>query len=255
MALNQGEINEILLKAFLAKCFSLGITLTNAPAGLNRITGLSFDPSGSCPTWKTEYENALQDKDYKKLMLVFSKAKPSFKADVKINGVTYSLKYTHGANPAIVNHTSRKGFGSVCKRLDIPIKQLDKLVDDYWDLRINHIISEDVSNSNPNSPFALHKNYLKPIIEYFTFTGTGRGNSDFPADKVLSFDDPFNPSTYKIYDTADAVDGMWDKLVFSLRSKTIPQDLYLFGKYKELIPWIRTFNGKQKGALHIRSGS
>jgi hypothetical protein len=65
-------------------------------------------------------------------------------------------------------------------------------------LRIGGEITEDVSNGDLKSPFVAHKDYLSPIIGYFIFKGTARGNSPFPADRMLMFGDPLDGKSYEI---------------------------------------------------------
>lgn len=267
--MNKGEINEVLLKAFLVKCYKQKITLQDAPIELKQIRSLSFGPGTTVPDWDSSYEEMLENKDYNKLKNIFSKAKTSFKADLQINGVNYSVKCNLGAKAALVNHTARKGFLNVCQKINVPIEKLDEMVKTYWELRTNTTIGEDVSNSSQNSPFSEHKDYFKPILEYFLFKGTGSKDSEFPADKILVFGNPFDSSTYKIHELDDAVDALWDKLVFSMRSKKgMPVDKVIIGgllvdkdgyqpngKHSDYAPWVVYVGNDEfpKGALHIRS--
>lgn len=267
--MNKGEINEVLLKAFLVKCYTQKITLKDAPLGLQQINSLSFGPNTKVPIWDSTYEKILENKDYAKLKEIFSKAKTSFKADLQINGINYSVKCNLGAKAALVNHTARGGFLNVCSKINVPIDELDAMIKEYWKLRTGKIIGEDVSNSNINSPFVKHKKYFKPILEYFLFKGTGSKDSEFQADKILVFGNPFDASTYKIHNLDDAVDVLWDKLVFSVRSKKgmpvdkinigksiVKKDGYQpDGKHSDYAPWVTYIEGDEfpKGALHIRS--
>ncbi len=267
---NKGEENEVVLKAFLAKCHFQyvhgGVEMKDGPEEFRKITQLNFGPDINIPVWLTEYDEWLDNRDYVKLKKVFGKAKTSFKADIGINGVNYSVKFGNSAKAAMINHTSRDGFINVCKRLNIDIAPLDEMIREYWSLRKSGKITEDITNSSQLSPFKKHKEYLKPILEYFFFKGTGkRGDSDFPADKLLIFKNAFDPSTYKIISLDEAVDSVWDNLTFSMRSKKgMPTkkvagqlvDLYSSAKYPMLAPWVeyRSDEAKfPKGALHVRS--
>ena len=112
------------------------------------------------------------------------------KADVYVNGLGISVKSHRGANPAFLNHTHRAGFLKVCNRIGVSIKKLDEIIRDYWVKRKTGIIGEDVKNSDPNSPFKDHLDYLKPIMNYFLFKGTAQKDSLYPADYILDFTNP-----------------------------------------------------------------
>lgn len=251
---NFGEKNEVFLQAFLVRAYHLKLTLNNAPKGLEKIYQLSFGPKSLIPEWTEEYENWLNEKNYIKLKTIFKKSKSNLKADIEINNVKYSVKTSFAAMPAIVNHTNRAGFQKVLVRLNNhPIRSLDNMVTQYWGLRKKGVISEDVKNSHDHSPFYNEKEYFRPILEYFLFKGTGRGDSIFPADKLLVFKDPFDPSTYKIYTTDNAVDELWDNLIFSVRSKGMPKTYDPSKKHIELAPWVMLADEVYKGSLHVRS--
>ena len=262
---NMGERSEVFLKAFLTKCLFDGIELEGAPDEIRCIKTMNYGPGINAPSWSDAMNEMLNNKDYEKLKIIFGKAKPSFKADIFINDVSYSIKYEGAARPAIVNHTNRKGFLRVCRRTGQDINTLDGIIDEYWDLRISGKIKEDVKNSDPLSPFANHKDYLSWILRYFIFKGTAKGTSAFPADKVLSFQNPEDPSTYRILSEHETIDEIWDHLVFSLRSKKgmptkrLPDgsliNTYDETKYTELAPWVRYFpkdDAFPRGSLHVR---
>lgn len=267
---NKGEENEVMLKAFLAKCFFQfvhgGVELKDGPEEFRQIRELNFGPGITIPVWLTQYDEWLTMNDYSKLKKIFGKAKTTFKADIGINGVNYSIKFGNSAKAAMINHTSRDGFLNVCNKLGLDINPLDRMVCEYWNLRKSGKIFEDITNSSPLSPFRNYKSYLKPIFEYFFFKGTGkRGDSNFPADKILVFKNAFDPSTYKVISLDEAVDSVWDNLTFSMRSKKgMPTkkvggqlvDLYTPVKYPVLAPWVEYTSDEAKfpkGALHVRS--
>lgn len=251
---NFGEKNEVFLQAFLVRAYHLKLKLVNAPKGFQLIQQLGFGPGNKIPNWTEEYEEWLNNKDYDKLKTIFKKSKSNLKADIEINSIRYSVKTSFAAMPAIVNHTNRVGFQKVLVRLNNhPIRSLDNMVMQYWDLRKRKVISEDVKNSHKSSPFYNEKEYFRPILEYFLFKGTGRGDSIFPADKLLVFKDPFDPSTYKIYTAENAVDELWDSLIFSVRSKGMPKIYDPAIKHVELAPWVMLADEVYKGSLHVRS--
>jgi len=264
MPQNIGEENEIFLKTFLLMMYSNGKPL-EGEHGIGLITSLRFSPEGELPKWNPKYEEYLKNRDYIKLKKIFPKSTTNSKADLEINGIKYSVKTSLGARPAIVNHTSRRGFLRIFKSLELDISPLDNIIDEYWKRRIKGIIKEDVSNQDVNSPFKDHKDYLKPIVEYFLFTGTGSKDSSFPADKMFIFDQPENMNSYKILNKSQAVDKIWDKLVFSVRSKKgMPfredssgkkYSTYILPDHDDMAPWVRFYpegTDFPKGALHIR---
>lgn len=258
---NKGEENEVLLKAFLIKChfqyLQAGVEIQDGPEEFRKITQLSFGPdSDKIPDWLTKYDKWLEEKDYLKLKGIFPKAKALFKADICINGIKYSVKSTGAAKTALINHTPRSGVDKVCKKLGIEIAPLDSMVQKYWSLRKSKEIGEDIKNSDDRSPFRSQKAYFKPILNYFLFKGTGyRGDSSFPADKILMFKNPSDPSTYKIITPKDAVDSVWEELTFSMRQKGMPTS-YSPAKHPILAPWVGYTSddpGLPKGSLHVRS--
>lgn len=184
------------------------------------------------------------------------KAKGSYKADVNINGEGYSVKSHRSAPPAIVNHTPRWGWLRICKQLGVSINELDRMVSEYFDLRRKGILREDVYNTAPDSPFAKNKEYLRPILNYFLFTGTGAKDSEYPAKYVLDCGDPYDTATWKIHDENDYLDIYWEDMKFSMRNKgfeaypyTRSGDLWKTAASK---PWAKEFDGSLKGSLHVR---
>jgi hypothetical protein len=185
-----------------------------------------------------------------------AKAPTGSKADVIINNIGFSVKSHRSAPPAIVNHTPRWGWFRICREIGVDIAFLDEMVVEYFNKRASGILKEDVANDNPMSPFVSHKEYLRPILNYFLFTGTGTGVSKFPAKFVLDCGDPYDISTWQIHDESDYLDLYWDKLVFSMRNKgfesypyTRESDLW---KNDECSLWAREFDGALKGSLHVR---
>lgn len=252
MSKNLGEQNEIFLKAFLLMSFTDKLILTG-PHNIGEIKSLKFSSNGALPIWKEAYRESLVNRDYDALKIIFPKAGTRSKADLEINGVRYSVKNSLGAKSAIINHTNRKGFLRVFQSLELDISTLDSAINEYWEKREAGDIKEDIKNSSTNSPFAKHKDYLKPIIEYFLFSGTGKYDSIFPADKMLIFAEPENTLTYEVLTKDEAVDKIWDELTFSVRSKKGMPKKFDLTKHVDIAPWVRIVNaGEPKGALHIR---
>lgn len=245
-----GEQNEIFLKAYLLQQMHNKEPIQ--PFGL--IKSLDFGPGYKTPKWLSGYSKLLKNRNYIALKDIIPKAPISYKADIGINRKKYSVKYSGAAKAAIVNHTSRKGFKRVIEEIGAKIEPLDKMINEYWEKRESGIISEDIKNSDPNSPFKDMREYFEPILKYFLFEGSGNKVSDFKSDFILEFSDPLNPQTYSIHSPHDVISTIWDNLVFSLRSKKGMPTNYDPSLHSELEPWVRYMPDKPdpKGALHIR---
>ena len=187
-----------------------------------------------------------------------TKAPSGAKSDVYINGIGVSLKSLSAAPAALVNHTARPGFQFACNYTNTPIDTLDEIIDEYWELRENGIITEDTRISDQTCPFSNYKNYLKPILEYFLFTGTGSKISSTKASYLIEFSDPCNINTCKKLTPSDAFDAVWPKLIFSLRAKKGMPSNYNPNTYtgknaSSIAKWVRYHSGNYRGALHIRT--
>ena len=184
------------------------------------------------------------------------KAKGSYKADVNINNEGYSVKSHRSAPPAIVNHTPRWGWYRICQQIGVDITPLDKMVEDYFNLRQNGIIAEDIYNSDRRSPFAQNKDYLRPILNYFLFKGSGAKDSEYPAKYVLDCENPYDIRTWRIHDENDYLDMYWNEMKFSMRNKGF--EAYPYTRQSDLWklplsePWAKEFDGSIKGSLHVR---
>ena len=188
------------------------------------------------------------------------KAPVGAKRDVVINGKGYSLKSTRAAPPAIVNHTTREKWMRVCTRIDIRIDMLDKMVSEYWELRTHGKIGEDIPVSSHYCPFGNtpeRRHYLKILINYFLFDGTGSKDSLYRADYILEFGDPLDMATWRILDRDSAFDSLWPKMIFSIRAKKgMPSNyarMWDAKKKAQIAPWVRHIDGDYRGALHIRA--
>jgi hypothetical protein len=186
------------------------------------------------------------------------KAPTQAKRDVIINGKSYSLKSSRAAPSALVNHTTREKWLRIADKIGVSIDPLDQMINNYWKLRLEHKIGEDVSTNTPFCPFGTNENeinYLKKFLHYFLFDGSGATDSKFPADYILVFDDPNNVFTWKIYDRTNAADLFWGHLVFSVRANKGMPPSYpnVSPDLKRLIdPWVRFCDGDYRGSLHIR---
>lgn len=191
--------------------------------------------------------------------LGMGKAPTGAKADVYINGIGVSLKSLAAAPAALVNHTARPGFEFACRNARTTVDTLDEIVNRYWELRMSGVITEDTRISDVNCPFRPYKEYLRPILEYFLFKGTGSRLSNAPAEYLIEFSDPLNDHTYRKLTKADAVDAVWPHLIFSLRAKKgMPQNYnpqaYRGANAASIAKWVRYHSGDYRGALHIRTG-
>lgn len=250
---NKGESGEILFKIKLVQMRDNGESFNGTPiesVGYVREYGQLMMDIGDV-TMRSDDELTKISGE-----MLIEKAGVFDKADVYINKRGVSLKATYGANSALINHTSRPGFERVCREVGADITVLDEIVDRYWELRLAGKLSEDVPNWNTKSPFRDYKEYFRPILEYFLFTGTGSRDSKHPADYIIEYADPLNPKKWKVITKEEAIDKIWDNLVFSMRSKKgMPPDYTLDykGKNAESIArWVRFCDGDYKGALHVR---
>jgi len=257
--MNIGERGEILLKIMLTEkrdkhesfngelIFSVGFDREYNSLPLSRIS------LGELKFHDSEQYEKIEKIAYE---MNIDKASTRDKSDVYINKRGYSVKSYEGANSALINHTRRDGFERVCREIGVDIKPLDEMVEKYWQSRESGIIGEDISNADPRSPFKDHKEYFAPILEYFLFIGTGSGKSKHPADFILEYADPTDDKTWFVLNKDEAVNKVWPKLVFSMRSKKGMPPNYDFsykGKDADSIrKWVHFMNDEYKGTLHVR---
>lgn len=264
--MNDGEIAE---KKFIATlgCFKGQILqllpAQSSPIAINSLETpfkRSLRPVGTFPTATTPQSI----KQFTESTLVsfcnnhsIGKAGPFSKADVFINGIGYSLKYTNASPPALVNHTRRTGWEFAARHTGASMTQLDTIITNYWRLRLSGFIAEDIANSDPNSPFTQHFNTLLPFLEYFAFNGTATKLSYHPAIEVIEFSDPCNIATWKLLNKAQLIANLWPRLVFSIRSKKGMPSAKMFSgmslkEKNSVMQWSHLLNGELKGALHVR---
>lgn len=256
MAKNIGEYDELRIKLRLIELRDQNLPVIIDGKSFN-ITSIGLENEfSSLPAGIKLKQLTNQQIEHLANQLGAAKAKGSYKADVNINGDGYSVKSHRSAPPAIVNHTPRWGWHRICQQIGVDISQLDKMVDEYFELRIRGVIAEDIYNSDSRSPFAKNKEYLRPILNYFLFTGTGEKDSAFPAKYVLDCGDPYDISTWKIHDENDYLDKYWNDMKFSMREKGF--EAYPYSRSCDLWktplskPWARQIGGVLKGSLHVR---
>ena len=251
--MNKGEKNEILFKIYL--CYLKKNRNDNSPFGL--IENLGFD--------NKEYNEIDENIDFSTLgnedllkevskKIGIEKSSPRNKADIYINNIAYSVKYMSAAPPSIINHTTRKGFIRIAKKLNLDISDLDKIINKYWDLRISNQITEDCGNNNSLSPFKDHKETLRSYLEYFCFTGTGSADSKHPADSIIKFEKFNDFNTWKVYSKSETIDEIWDGLFFCMRDigKGGVKDYENDPEKSLLEPWTEYSTNKYRGALSVR---
>ena len=258
---NVGEQDELLAVLTLIYQKTSGKSIR----GFANITSVETPGGCICKDWQL----GLQEPAYLKTLSItqikkiaqqhgFLKSPGRFKADIVINGQGISLKSDRGAPPAIVNHTTRNGWEQACRYMNVSIVPLDEAIDGYWLRRLAGQIKEDVANNHPDSPFKDRQHLLTPMLEYFMYYGSGSGESKVKASKVVKFDDPTDILTWCILNPADAVDKIWDRLVFSIRSKGMPKNFPQMepndsGKKVCIERWTKDWQGKYRGALHVRA--
>ena len=256
--MNVGERDEIIFKLIITYKRDHNESLFGQPIDSVGFKGEEFKPLPSSFNIASLYNMTDAELLSTAAFIGMGKAPTGAKADVEINGKGASLKSLAAAPAALVNHTSRPGFEFACQNAGVSINELDSIIDEYWDKRMNGIIAEDTKISDANCPFSSHKEYLRPILEYFLFKGTGSKLSIAPADYLIEFSNPFNEDTYKKLSQSDAVDAVWPKLIFSLRAKKGMPTNYNLNTYKgkgatSIAKWVRFHSNEYRGALHIRA--
>lgn len=272
---NKGERDEILVKIYLIRC-----RMTNTKINLNGesviVSTLGNTPQDNYLDFSKEVEQETNWSSIgKSASILFAlcqkahvvKAPSSYKADLFINGIGISIKSGRAAAPSIINTTSRSRMINAFETINymnlkapesLSISPLDFMVKDYWEKRLSGVITEDVKSSDCLCPFTSYKSleeskeYLKPIITYFCFDGTGKGKSPYRAQLVLVCMNPEDCNTWTYYNRNSYFEFVWNKLVFSLRSQRKGNAL---SKAKDL-PWVRhlKINGEEKvyGLLNVR---
>jgi len=258
---NVGEQDELLAVLTLIYQKTSGKSIRGFPT----ITSVETPAGCICKDWQLglqepAYLKTLSTTQIKKIALQhgFFKSPGRFKADIMINGKGVSLKSGRGAPPAIVNHTTRHGWEQACRYMNVSIAPLDEAIDGYWLRRLAGQIKEDVANDHPDSPFKDRQHLLAPLLEYFLYYGSGSGESKVKASKVIKFDDPIDISTWSVLKPVDVINRLWDRLVFSLRSKKGMPSNYPKMKPTEsekkssIARWTKYWQGQHRGALHVR---
>lgn len=256
--MNNGERNELIIKLRLIQLRDQNATITICAKPIN-ISSVGFLSEYNRISDKIDFDKIMSYSDTQLHRIAtqygIDKAPARSKSDVFVNGIGISLKSIENSPPAIVNHTPRTGFETACNICGVEINLLDVIIDEYWSLRKRGKIKEDIHNTDPNSPFRNKKEVLKPILNYFLFDGSGKGLSNHRATVILDYTSPTNYNSWGTYNRENAVDLFWNKLVFSLRSKGMPDRYPNIEKSKlvSIKKWTAFFQDKHRGALHIRT--
>lgn len=252
---NQGELDEYLIKLFLVDCRRnhLPIPIGDGQQIVYSV-GSKDDEYGTPRSWLDWNSQSPKMVVYVCNQIKAAKSPANHKSDVYVNGIGISVKSRRGGNVTLINQTSREKILRVMQSLNSPIRPLDQIVDRYWAMRLGGACGEDVSNfSMPDNPFGKmedgtsNEQYMAPLLDYFAFKGSGTGDSPAPADWILSVGLPDDTSTWVYYSKENFVHAVWNYLIFSIRSKGLPQNRTL-----EMLPWIKNINGKDKGTLNVR---
>ena len=255
---NRGEIDEMIIKIFLveAREKKLYLPIVDKPELITSV-GMRHNKTNQIyefsnlpfyGDWSSmPVEELLAISQYSKIQ----KASQFHKADVIVNNIGISLKSQRGASPSIINTTMRSKIKKVMDSLHQPMKNLDLMINNYWSLRLARKIGEDISNSDPNSPFLKleeedGKKILEPLLTYFSFDGTGSRLSKSPADYILEFDNPVDVTTWTCYSRDNYICSVFLRLVFSVRNHNMPSP------NAEDLPWVKEIDGNKKGQLNVR---
>jgi hypothetical protein len=256
--MNNGERNELIIKLRLIQLRDKNSKI-KINSKLTKINSVGFLNEYKKLPGQIDFDKIIKysDNQLEKIAIQYGigKAPAKSKSDVFVNGIGISLKSIENAPPAIVNHTPRTGFETACNICGSDITLLDEIISEYWSLRKRGKIKEDIHNTDLNSPFKNNKEILKPILNYFLFDGSGKGLSNHRASLILDYNSPINHNSWETYNRDNAVDMIWTKLVFSLRSKGMPKRYPNIENIKSVSikKWTNFFQDKYKGALHIRT--
>ena len=256
--MNNGERDEYLTAIHLVQMRDAGHSLPI----IGRIESVGFmGREYKSPPWAHGTGNLSKVTSDSELMKIahsmgLCKAPGNYKADILINDIGISLKSHRAAPPAIVNHTTRNGWERVCMCVNVDIRKLDSIIKEYWQKRTSGEIGEDIQNDSPASPFATHQELLAPVIGYFLTKGTGARDSKQTADLILEVRNPLDSSTWKVSTPSQAIEELWGRLVFSIRSKKgMPKNFPQMNdqqKRKSIEIWTKLWQGAYRGALHVR---
>jgi hypothetical protein len=134
------------------------------------------------------------------------------KSDIYLNDLGYSFQFSAAAPLVLLPGVAREELHSVCRRVNVPVQRFDERIEEFWKLRMNAGIGEEVRISELPPQFQDLQEWLYPVLEFFLFTGTEKGESPFPADYVFEYADPLNTNTWAIYDKKQTMELLRDQL-------------------------------------------
>ena len=254
---NKGELDEMIIKIFFveARLKKMVLPIGDKPEVI-RSVGMKRQNNSLCEFNDLPFIGDWNEMPVEELFAIsrhcnIIKASSSHKSDVIVNQIEISLKSQRGAAPSIINTTMRSKIKRVMDVLHQPMKNLDMMVNNYWNLRLNGIIGEDISNRDSRSPFLTingqdSRQFLEPLLTYFAFVGSGSKDSPSPADYILEFDNPIDVSTWTCYSRDNYIYSVFLRLVFSIRNHNMPSPI------DDDIPWIEEIGGRKKGQLNVR---
>lgn len=202
------------------------------------------------------------------------KANSTVKADVIIGfrntntkkGV--SIKYFHKSNPSIINTTTRSKFVNNPK-LQKTLPSMDKLIGCYLNDPVNLAKNKSECDRQLCS-YVLSKDEKQDIaaaIAYFTFDGSGKGDSSVPATAVMEMVHKTKQITYTDCPSEEEkvkyVLKNWDRYILSVRGHKLQKNGKLrtngvskYGATDDDMLWSCYYKNESKDyircALHIR---
>lgn len=167
------------------------------------------------------------------------------KCDIFMNGMGYRIESLAAHPPVLVPDLEPSGLREACRCAGVPADRLEERLEACRQAAERSVrqagqaapgpaagAADDGCRpaleagefriADPASPLKDDREWLAPLIEYFWFTGSERGRSNFPADYLLDYDDPLNMNTWRTFDKRLAVESVWDRL--AIRISRIERD-------------------------------
>jgi hypothetical protein len=159
------------------------------------------------------------------------------KCDIFMNGMGYRIESLAAHPPVIVDDVEPDGLAAACRHAGVPADRLKERLAScrrFAERLSRHAAQSDGAAAggaegtgtdaeagefriaDPASPLKDDREWLAPLLEYFWFTGSERGRSNFPADYLLDYDDPLNMNTWRTFDKRYAVESVWDRLAIRI---------------------------------------
>lgn len=138
------------------------------------------------------------------------------KSDIYMNDVGYVIYPLSTATEPlkIIDGVTEEGLAVVCQHVGLPVEAITDRIAQFQQKKESGRIGDTVVNRDPASPFRDERDRLAPLIQYFMFTGSERGESHFSAEGLIDYTDPLNTNTWVTYEPEEAVEAIWDRLTF-----------------------------------------